>query len=155
MSTIEKRLSQLGLTLPPPPPSGGVYQPVVVTANTLYASGHVPLLADGTQIKGVAGKDLTAQEAKEAARQVGLCMLASIKEKLGNLDKIHRLVKTLGMVNCTPDFQQHPFVINGFSELMLELWGEEMGVGARSAVGMMLPHNFAVEVEAIFELQHS
>lgn len=87
-----------------------------------------------------------------AARQVGLTMLSTIKAHFGDLKKIKRLVKTFGMVNSTPDFGQHPAVINGFSELMADVFGEENGVGARSAVGMLLPFNIAVEIEAVFEL---
>lgn len=142
----------MGLHLPPPPPAGGIYQAVVISGVHLYASGHGPFLSDGTFTKGIVGKDLDLEQAKEAAVATGLSMLASMKAKLGNLDRVHRLVKTLGMVNSTHEFQQQPQVINGFSELMRELWGPELGVGARSAVGMMLPINLAVEIEAIFEL---
>jgi enamine deaminase RidA (YjgF/YER057c/UK114 family) len=101
---------------------------------------------------GRLGTDMSADEGKMAARQVGLTMLSTIKEHYGDLNKIKRLVKVLGMVNCTPDFGQHPAVINGFSELMSEVFGEDKGVGVRSAVGMMLPSNIPVEIEAMFEL---
>jgi enamine deaminase RidA (YjgF/YER057c/UK114 family) len=149
---IEDRLKELQLTLPPVPPAGGIYHSVVITGNTLYVSGQGPMNLDGTLIKGKVGKDLTTAEAKLAARQVGLTMLATLKDAIGDLGKIKRLLKTLGMVNCTLDFDEQPQVINGFSELFVELLGEENGKGARSAVGMILPGKIAVEIEAIFEL---
>ena len=98
--------------------------------------------------------DLTLEQGKEAARIVGLNVLSSVRNTLGSLDKVVRLVKVLGMVNCTPDFTQQPQVINGFSELMVQVFGEKAGKGARSAVGMnALPNNIAVEIEAIFEVR--
>jgi enamine deaminase RidA (YjgF/YER057c/UK114 family) len=130
----------------------GVYKPVVVTGNYLYVSGQGPLKPDGTLIKGKVGKELTMEEGKVAARQVGLAMLSTIKANIGDLNKIKRLVKVLGMVNSTPDFDQHPAVINGFSQLMADVFGEDNGIGVRSAVGMILPGNIAVEIEAMFEL---
>ncbi len=108
--------------------------------------------SDGTLIKGKLGKDLSLEEGKLAAMQVGLAMLSTIKANIGELKKIKRLVKTLGMVNSTLEFDQHPAVINGFSELMAKIFGDENGIGVRSAVGMMLPANIAVEIEAMFEL---
>jgi hypothetical protein len=107
---------------------------------------------DGTLIKGKVGKDLSMEEGKLAARQVGLAMLSTIRANIGDLNKIKRIVKTLGMVNSTTEFDQHPAVINGFSELMADVFGEDNGVGVRSAVGMILPGNIAVEIEAMFEL---
>jgi len=108
---------------------------------------------DGTLIVGRIGTDLTPEEGKLAARQVGLAMLATIKANLGSLDKVKRVIKVLGMVNCTPDFEKHPFIINGCSELFAKVWGEDNGVGVRSAVGMgSLPGNIPVEIEALFEL---
>lgn len=148
----DSRIAELGLELPPAPKPLGVYKPVLVSGNYLYVSGHGPLRPDGTQIKGRLGADLKLEEGKLAARQVGLAMLSSIKTHLGDLSRIKRLVKVLGMVNSTSDFDQHPAVINGFSELMAEIFGEENGVGVRSAVGMILPGNIAVEIEAMFEL---
>jgi enamine deaminase RidA (YjgF/YER057c/UK114 family) len=119
----------------------------------LYVSGHGPLKPDGKLISGRVGQDLTAEQGKEAARVTGLAILSTVRNTLGSLDNIKRLVKTLGMVNCTADFKDQPLVINGFSELMAEVFGEEAGVGARSAVGMgSLPANIAVEVECIFEV---
>ncbi len=149
---IEAQLQALGIQLPPPPPPGGIYHPVVITGNLLYVSGQPPQRNDGSLITGVVGEDMNLEEAKLAARQTGLTMLATIKAQIGNLDKIKRLIKTLGMVNCEQGFASQPQVINGFSELLVELLGEENGKGARSAVGMILPGNIAVEIEAIFEL---
>jgi enamine deaminase RidA (YjgF/YER057c/UK114 family) len=151
-SNPESRIKELGLELPPAPKPMGVYKPVLVIGNFLYVSGQGPLKSDGTLIKGKLGKELGLDEGKLAARQVGLTMLSTIKAQIGDLKKIKRLVKTLGMVNSTPDFEQHPAVINGFSELMAEIFGEDNGVGVRSAVGMILPANIAVEIEAMFEL---
>ena len=152
MQTVEEKIKTLGLELPPAPPLGGIYHPVVIAGNLLYVSGQGPLKNDGQLIKGKVGRDLTLEEGQLAARQVGLTMLATIKAQIGDLGKIKRLIKTLGMVNCYPEFEQHPQTINGFSQLMVEVFGDENGKGARSAVGMSLPGNIAVEVECIFEL---
>ena len=103
-------------------------------------------------MQGRVGDDLSLEEGKLAARQVGLTMLSTILTHFGDIDKVKRIVKVLGMVNCTPDFQRQPLVMNGFSELMAEVFGKEYGIGARSAVGMMLPDGIPVEVEAVFEL---
>jgi enamine deaminase RidA (YjgF/YER057c/UK114 family) len=149
----ELRIKELGIELPPAPKPMGVYKPVLITGNFLYVSGQGPLKADGTLIKGRVGDDLTMEQGKEAARQVGLAMLSLVKNNLGDLGRIKRLVKTLGMVNSSPDFTMHPAVINGFSELMAEVFGEDNGIGVRSAVGMFLPNNIAVEIEAMFELK--
>jgi enamine deaminase RidA (YjgF/YER057c/UK114 family) len=148
----ESRIAELGLELPPAPKPMGVYKPVLVVGNYLYVSGQGPLRSDGTLIKGRLGHDLKLEEGKLAARQVGLAMLSSIRTHFGELNNIKRLVKVLGMVNSTPEFDQHPAVINGFSELMAEVFGEDNGIGVRSAVGMILPNNIAVEIEAMFEL---
>jgi enamine deaminase RidA (YjgF/YER057c/UK114 family) len=148
----ELKITELGLELPTAPKPMGVYKPVLITGNFLYVSGQGPLKSDGTLIKGRVGNDLDLEQGKHAARQVGLAMLSTIKANIGDLNKIKRLVKTLGMVNSSPDFDQHPAVINGFSELMSEVFGEENGIGVRSAVGMFLPNNIAVEIEAMFEL---
>mgnify|MGYP002066086042 CR=1 FL=1 len=138
--------------LPPAPPAGGIYHPVLRVDNLLYVSGQGPVKADGSLITGKVGGDLSLEEGKQAARQVGLTMLSTIQEQ-GYLPSVYRLVKTLGMVNCTMEFMDQPDVINGFSALMEELRGQEFGRGARSAVGMILPGNIAVEVETIFELR--
>ncbi|NDV17656.1 RidA family protein [Muricauda sp. TY007] len=147
-----QRMEELNLQLPPAPPPAGVYRPVLVVDNFLYVSGQGPVNLDGSLMTGRAGDDLDEDQAKLAARQVGLTMLSTITTHFGSLDKIKRMVKVLGMVNCTPDFGKQPYVINGFSELMADIFGKEHGIGARSAVGMMLPGNIAVEIEAIFEL---
>lgn len=146
------RIRELGLILPPAPKPVGVYKPVLVVNNLLYVSGQGPLNTDGSLIKGKIGKDLDAEEGKLAARQVGLTMLSTIITHFGELKKIKRVVKVLGMVNSMPDFEEHPFVINGFSELMADIFGPDNGIGARSAVGMILPKNIAVEIEALFEI---
>ena len=148
----ESRIKELGLELPPAPRPMGVYKPVLLIGNFLYVSGQGPLKPDGTLIKGKVGKELSLEEGKQAARQAGLAMLSSIKASIGDLNKVKRLVKTLGMVNSAPDFEQHAAVINGFSELMAEVFGEDNGIGVRSAVGMILPGNIAAEIEAMFEM---
>jgi enamine deaminase RidA (YjgF/YER057c/UK114 family) len=152
VQNTELKIKELGLELPPPPKPGGVYKPVLVVDKFLYVSGQGPVKSDGTLISGKLGEDMSLQEGKLAARQVGLAMLSTIKQHFGDLNRIKRLVKVLGMVNCTSNFQQQPAVINGFSEFMAEVFGEENGIGVRSAVGMTLPSNIPVEVEAIFEL---
>lgn len=147
-----EKIKELGLQLPPAPPPAGLYRPILVIDNFLYVSGQGPVLNDGSLYTGRVGDDLDLSQGQTGARHVGLTMLATITTHFGNLDRIKRLVKTLGMVNCTPDFKDHPLVINGFSELMSDVFGPENGVGVRSAVGMMLPGNIAVEIEAMFEL---
>lgn len=150
----EKRLRELRIELPSPPKPVAVYVPTVRVGNTLYASGHGPRRLDGSLIQGKVGKDLTLRQGYDAARIVGLNVLSSVRNTLGSLDEVVRLAKVLGMVNCTPDFTQQPQVINGFSELMVEVFGGEAGKGARSAVGMnALPSNIAVEIEAIYEVR--
>lgn len=149
----DKRLQELHLSLPPVSKPMAVYKPVVQVGNMLYVSGQVPIQNDGTMLKGKVGTDLTLEQGQQAARQVALTMLSTIKTNLGSLNKIKRLVKTLGMVNSAPTFYDHPKVINGYSELMKEVFGEDAGVGARSAIGVAaLPSNVAVEIEAIFEV---
>ena len=150
--SIDARLAELGITLPPTPPPGGVYTPVVVVDKVAYVSGQVPFDTSGKLITGRVGSELTQEQGAVAAREVALTMLATIKASLGSLDRVKRLVKVLGMVNSTPDFQYHPAVMNGFSNTMVEVFGEA-GKAARSAVGMgSLPFNVPVEVEAILEL---
>jgi enamine deaminase RidA (YjgF/YER057c/UK114 family) len=152
--SAEARIQELGLELPPPPKPGGVYKPVVIVGNLAYVSGHGPLKADGTMITGRVGVDTDLEGGYASARQTGLAILSTLRSQLGSLDRIKRVIKTLGMVNAAADFGQHPQVINGFSELMRDVFGEENGVGARSAVGMgSLPGNITTEVEVILELQ--
>ena len=151
--TPEENLLQSGLIIPPEPKPGGVYKPCMQVGDLIYVSGHGPVKSDGTQIKGKAGKELDADAAKLAARQTGLTILTTLKSNLGSLNKIKRVIKIFGMVNCTPDFEKQPYVINGCSELFAQIWGDDNGVGVRSAVGMgSLPGNITVEIEAIFEL---
>lgn len=146
------RIKELGLSFPPAPPPAGVYRPVLVVDNFLYVSGQGPMNSDGSKIIGRAGDTFTLDEAKFAARQVGLTMLSTIQTHFGDIDRIKRVVKVLGMVNSAPDFGDQPLVINGFSELMADVFGRENGIGVRSAVGMILPGGIAVEIEAMFEL---
>ena len=150
----ETRLVELKLELPPAPQPVAVYKTLVIVGNLAYVSGHGPLKPDKTTIDGRVGADLDLEAGKRAARQVGLAILATLRSELGSLNRVKRLVKTLGMVNAAPDFRDHPQVINGFSELMADVFGRENGIGARSAVGMgSLPGNIAVEIEAIFEIE--
>ena len=149
----EERFKKLGLKLPPAPTPLGVYKPYLIDGNYLYLSGHGPVREDKTLIIGRIGSELNIEEGKLAARQVGLTMLSTICTHIGSLDKIKRVIKVLGMVNCTADFERHPYVINGCSELFAAVWGEENGIGVRSAVGFgSLPDNIPVEIEAMFEL---
>jgi enamine deaminase RidA (YjgF/YER057c/UK114 family) len=151
--SAESKLAELKLQLPPTPKPGGVYQPVLIKGNLAYVSGHGPVLEDESYITGKVGSDLDVAAAKDAARQTGLAILASLRARLGSLDRVKQLVRSFGMVNATPEFSEHPQVINGYSELMAEVFGPENGIGARSAVGMgSLPNNIAVEIEAVFEV---
>ena len=126
----------------------------VRVGDMLYVSGTGPGEVNGKAIAGRLGQDLDVAKGRAAARQVGLQVLSVVKAELGSLDKVQRLVKTFGMVNATADFTQHPQVINGFSDLMVELFGPEAGKGTRSAVGMSsLPGGIPVEIEAIFEVR--
>ncbi|MDO3625085.1 RidA family protein [Mucilaginibacter sp. BT774] len=153
MNTPEQNFAALGLNLPPAPQPLGVYKPYLIDGKYLYVSGHGTVKEDKTLIIGRIGETMTAEDGKLAARQVGLAILSTIKTNLGSLDKVKRVIKVLGMVNCTPDFEKHPFIINGCSELFANVWGEDNGIGVRSAVGMgSLPDNIPVEIEALFEL---
>jgi enamine deaminase RidA (YjgF/YER057c/UK114 family) len=153
-TTPDQQFEKLRLKLPPAPTPKGVYKPFLIVGNFAYVSGHGTTKEDGSLIIGRIGKDLTIDEGKLAARQVGLAILATLKQNLGSFNKIKRVIKVLGMVNCTPEFERHPFVVNGCSELFASVWGEENGIGVRSAVGMgSLPDNIPVEIEAVFELR--
>jgi enamine deaminase RidA (YjgF/YER057c/UK114 family) len=150
----DERFEQLKLNLPPPPKPLGVYKPCLVVDKYLYLSGHGPFKDDKSLIIGQIGKDMDMEQGKLAARQVGLTMLATIRANIGSFDKVKRVIKVLGMVNCTAEFERHPYIINGCSELFATVWGEDNGVGVRSAVGMgSLPDNIPVEIEALFELK--
>jgi enamine deaminase RidA (YjgF/YER057c/UK114 family) len=151
--TAEQRLLELKLELPPAPRPVAVYKPLVLVDKLAYVSGHGPLKPDKTLMTGRVGADLSLEQGHAAARQVGLAILATLRAQLGSLDRVKRVIKVLGMVNSTPDFLDHPKVINGCSELFAEIWGPENGIGSRSAVGMgSLPGNIAVEIEAMFEV---
>ncbi len=151
---IETRLQELGWELARAPKPMGLYRPVVVMGNLAYLSGHGPLRSDGTLVTGRVGDDITLEVAQDAARLTGLGMLASLRGELGSLNRIVRLIKLLGLVQCTSDFHQQPAVINGCSQIFADLLGSEGGIGARSAVGTLaLPSNMVVEIEAIFEIQ--
>ena len=156
ISTAEQRFEALGLILPPAPKPMGVYKPILIVGDFIYVSGHGPVQEDGSLSVGKVGTDLNADEAKAVARQVGLTILSTLRSHLGSLDKVEKVIKVLGMVNATPDFGQHPFVINGCSELFARVWGDDLGVGVRSAVGMgSLPGNIPVEIEAMFQLKNN
>jgi enamine deaminase RidA (YjgF/YER057c/UK114 family) len=150
----EERLKELNLELPSRPPSMGVYRLVSIAGGLAYLSGHGPMGADGTGIHGKLGENLDKDAGYQAARRTGLNMLATLRQQFGSLDRIRRILKTTGFVNATLDFKDHPAVINGFSELMRDVFGPEDGIGARSAMGVAsLPAGWAVEIEAIFELE--
>lgn len=152
--TPDENFATLNLVLPPAPKPIGVYKPFLIDGNHCYVSGHGTLKEDGTLIVGRIGDTMNLEEGKLAARQVGLAILATIKNNIGSLNNIKRVIKVLGMVNCTHDFAKHPYIINGCSELFAKVWGEEYGIGVRSAVGMgSLPDNIPVEIEAMFELE--
>ena len=152
----DEQFEKLGLTLPPAPAPKGVYKPFVIDGKYLYLSGHGPVQDDASLIIGRIGESLNPEEGKLAARQVGLTMLSTIKTNLGSLNRIKRVIKVLGMVNCTSDFEAHPAIINGCSELFAAVWGTENGIGTRSAVGFgSLPDNIPVEIEALFELHET
>ena len=150
---LTAKLVQLGLQLPPAPEPKGVYRPLAVGGNLVYTSGHLPVDAAGGLVTGRLGAELDVKAGYLAAQLAALGILASLRKELGSLDRIGRVVKVLGAVNCTPEFTQQPAVINGCSELLAEVFGREAGVGARSAVGVgSLPLGAAVEIEAIFEI---
>lgn len=152
--SLDDKLKQLGLELPPAPKPIGLYKPLLLVGNLAYLSGHGPLNSDGTLHKGRVGDDLTMEQGQAAAKQTGLALLATLKANLGSLDRVVRVVKLLGLVRCTDSFDQQPQVINGCSQLLVDLWGSDLGVGTRSAMGTnALPGGIAVEIEAIFEVR--
>jgi enamine deaminase RidA (YjgF/YER057c/UK114 family) len=149
----EARLAELKLELPPAPKPVATYVTAIQHGDLIYVSGHGPLRSDGTLIAGKLGADMDVAGGQAAARQTGLAILATLRAHLGTLDKVERLIKSLGMVNSTPEFADHPKVINGYSDLMKDVFGDA-GVGTRSAVGMVaLPAGIAVEIEAIFQVK--
>src|SRR5262245_61058884 len=149
MASPETRIQELKITLPEAPKPVAKYKTAVLHGKTLYVSGHGPAKIDDKSIvTGRLGDTLTVEQGYQSARLVGLSILSTVRATLGSLNKVKRLIKTLGMVNAAPDFKDQPKVINGFSELMAEVFGEDAGVGARSAVGMgSLPGGIAVEIE--------
>ncbi|EMI46547.1 RidA family protein [Rhodopirellula sp. SWK7] len=150
----DAQIEKLGLELPPPPQALGLYKPVIQDGNLLYLSGHGPLQSDGYLVTGRLGADMDSEQGYAAARLVGLAILSTLRGHLGSLDRVTRLIKLTGFVRCTEAFDEQPAVVNGCSELMREVFGEDAGVGARSAVGSnALPGNMAVEIEAIFEIE--
>ena len=152
--SAEAKIKELGLELPPPPPKGGVYRSVVIVDGLAYFSGHGPYKSDGSMFLGRVGDQVDQAFAYDAARQTGLAILSTLRAELGSLDRIKRVVKLLGLVNSASDFYNHPAVINGCSELFAEVFGEDAGVGTRSAFGVVaLPGNIAVEIEGIFEIE--
>jgi len=152
--SAESRLQELQIELPPPPKILGVYRPVLVVGDLAYLSGHGPIGSDGSAVRGRLGEDLDVSAGYEAARRTGRLVLATLRNHLGSLDRVRRLVKTTGFVQATPTFAEHPAVINGFSELMREVFGPEAGIAARSALGVAsLPAGWAVEIDAIFEVE--
>ena len=149
----ESRFLALNLVLPSAPEPKGVYTPMLQVGSYIYISGHLPVNNDGSLHKGKIGKDIDQEEGKMAARQVGLTILATLIANLGSLNRIKRVIKVFGMVNATADFEKQPYIINGCSELFVDVFGRENGIGVRSAVGVgSLPENVPVEIEAIFEL---
>ncbi|AMV34867.1 Endoribonuclease L-PSP [Pirellula sp. SH-Sr6A] len=154
MSDVELKLKSLGLEMPPAPKPVGLYKPMLIVGNLAYVSGHGPLRSDKTLITGRLGADMSIEEGQAAARQTGLAMLATLKAGLGSLDRVSRVIKLLGLVRCTDEFEQSPAVINGCSQLFVDLWGDDHGIGVRSALGTnALPGSIAVEIEAIFEIR--
>ena len=153
MNQAEQNLTELGLTLPESVPLGGLYKRLVISGEQGYISGHGPYLGDGNYITGRLGEDLDLEAGQAAARQTGLALLRTMRDELGDLSRVRRIIKTLALVNSTADFVQQPQVINGFSELMRDVFGDENGIGARSALGTnVLPGNIAVEIELIIEI---
>ena len=150
---LKNRIQEIGLALPPAPRPAGVYRPILIVNDQLLVSGQGPVKEDGSLMQGRVGSDLDKEQGKTAARQVALTMLSTIITHAPKELIIKRIVKVLGMVNATPEFEDHPYVINGFSELFSEVFGEEHGIGVRSAVGMHLPQNIPVEIEAAFLLE--
>lgn len=154
MSTPSDRLKNLGFDLPPAPSALGIYKPAMTVGNLCYTSGHLPVMADGELMKGCIGSEVDQEFGYHAARQAGLTILSTLSEYLGSIDNVVRVVKLLGLVYCTNDFTQQPAVVNGCSELMRDVFGDDAGIGTRSAVGVAaLPLGVTVEIEGIFEIK--
>ena len=154
MTTPDENFDALQLELPPPPAPKGVYKPCLIVGNFIYVSGHGPYLPDNSLMTGRIGSDVDIAFGIAAAQQTGLAILSTLKATLGSLNRVKQVVKILGMVNCGAEFDEHPKIINGCSELFAKIWGQERGIGVRSAVGMgSLPGHISVEIEAMFELE--
>lgn len=152
--SVESKIVEIGLELPVPSAPAGLYKSAITVENSCFLSGHLPVAVNGSLMTGKVGSDLDPEVGKLAAQRAGLAMLATLKDHLGSLDRVKRVVKLFGMVNAVPEFTQHPAVINGCSELFAQVWGEDRGVGARSAMGAgSLPLDVVVEIEAIFEVE--
>lgn len=153
--SAEQNLQQLNLELPPAAKPAGLYKPCLIVDNMCYVSGHGPLKTDKTLITGCIGRDMDVDQGYDAAKQTGLAILATLKQNLGSIDRVKRVVKIFGLVCCTDDFHQQPAVINGCSELFANVFGADVGVGVRSAIGTnALPLQMAVEIEAIFAIEN-
>ncbi len=151
--SAEDKLTEMGIELPPAPKPVGLYKPGLQVGNLIYLSGHGPLKSDGSLITGRLGEDMTVEDGQAAARQTALAMLATLRSTLGSLDKVVRVVKLLALVRCTDDFLEQPQVINGCSQVFVDLYGPDAGIGTRSALGTnALPGGIAVEIEGIFEV---
>jgi enamine deaminase RidA (YjgF/YER057c/UK114 family) len=152
--SAEARCLELGLTIPAAPAPAGLYKRALVHDGIVYIAGHVSMREDGSRITGRVGAELDVHSAKLAARQCGLAILATLRQSLGSLDRIARVIRVFGMVNATPDFQEHPAVLDGCSQLFADVFGADEGVGVRSAAGMAsLPGNVAVEIDAVFAMR--
>jgi enamine deaminase RidA (YjgF/YER057c/UK114 family) len=150
---VDKKLKELGIELIEPTQPVANYVKAVRTGNLVFLAGHGPTKADGTNVVGKVGKDLTLEQGYQAAKIAGISLLSTLKAEIGDLNKVKRIVKVLGMVNCHSDFTDQPKVINGFSDLMVAVFGEK-GKHARAAVGMnSLPSNIAVEIEMVVEVE--
>ncbi len=151
---VETRLKEMGIELPPAVKPVGNYVPAVRTGNLVFLSGHGPFKEDGTMVSGKAGREMTLDEGYEAARRVAIGLLGTLKAEIGDLDKVKKVIKVLGMVNCTCDFVDQPKVINGASDLLVQAFGDK-GKHARSAVGVnVLPFDITVEIEMIVEVEN-
>ena len=150
----EAKIKELGLELPKPSKSLAIYKRIVVVDNIAYLSGHIPIDKEGQIMKGKVGADTDVAKGAEAAKRCALALLATLKDEIGSLNKVKRLIKTTGMVNSTADLTQQPEVINGCSQVIVDIWGDDFGKGARAAVGMAsLPRGAICEIEMIFELK--
>ena len=152
-ANLARTLADLALVLPRPPEAKGLYKPLVICDRLAYTSGHLPIEPDGRIVTGRVGESIDAEAGHRAAILAGLGILATLRSQLGSLDRVCRLVKLLGVVNCTADFEAQPAVLNGASELFASVFGPDAGVGARSAIAApSLPLGVPVEIEAIFEI---